>query len=178
MAIIDDRVARLLGALREGGAVAIANAATERLAAMEPEEDASEERIDDGGSTGESYSADGEDAADDRFSRRDPATALRQISVADDVVLARLMLEASLITAIRDELGALREAQAERGGEARFLVEQVTILSEDEETEHDDGSRGDGIGRGLVDGERMRVIEALVQAWSAARDVTRESIGG
>ncbi len=177
MAIIDDRVARLLNALREGGAVATANAATERLAAMEPDEDASEDSIDDEGPIDESYGTDGEESPDDRFSRRDSATALRQLSVADDVVLARLRLEASLIKAIRDELGMLREAQAERGEEARFLVEQVTVLSEDEETEPDDGRRGAGSGKGLVDGERMRIIEDLERAWSAARDVTRESIG-
>jgi len=124
LAIIADRVARLLDALRDGGAVAIANAATERLAAMEPDEDASEDSIDDGGPIDESHGADGEESPDDRFSRRDPTTALRQIFVADDVVLARLRLEASLIKAIRDELGILREAQAERGEEARFLVER------------------------------------------------------
>jgi hypothetical protein len=178
LAIIDDRVARLLDALRDGGAVAIANAATERLTAMEPDEDASDDRTDDGGPIDGSYGGDGEESPDDRFSRRDPATALRQISAADDVVLARLRLEASLINAIRDELGMLREAQAERGEEARFLVEQVMVVSDDEETESDDGRRGVGSGKGLVDGERMRIIEDLEQAWSAARDVTRGLIGG
>lgn len=136
---------------------------------MEPDEDASEDSIDDEGPIDGSYGTDGEESSDDRFLRRDSATALRQISVADDVVLARLMLEASLIKAIRDELGMLREAQAERGEEARFLVEQVTVLSEDEETEPDDGRRGTGSGKGLVDGQRTRIIEDLERAWSVAR---------
>ncbi|MBD8546012.1 hypothetical protein [Sphingomonas sp. CFBP 8760] len=178
MPIIDHRVALLLDALREGGAVAIANAAVERLVDMEPDDDPPEDGIDDDGLAdgGDDDPTADKDSSDDGFSRRDPAIALRQLAVADEIVLGRLRLEASLMKAIPDELGRLREAQADRGEESGFLVDEVTILQGDDATDPGEPGRAVGFESGLADEARSRVIVSLEQAWSTASDLTRESI--
>ncbi len=144
---------------------------------MGDDEDLPEEGIDDEGAEDEDDDAPvDEDASDDGFSRRDPAIALRQLEIADDIVLGRLRLEAMLMKAIPEELGRLREAQADRGEEAGFVVDEVMVLEDDEAAETDERGREVGVGSGLADEARSRVIVSLERAWSTASALTKESI--
>lgn len=183
--VIDREIALLLSALRDGGAVAIADAVVGRLSAMSTAEDdpSMDDSEHDGGQVvddevEEETDGEGETSAEGT-SALHRSVAIRQLNLADQVVLERLRLEAALISAIPDELKSIREIQSARGDEALFEVEAVTILTgagEDPDSEAD--RDGEAREREIANDRAMNAVTALERAWSTASESTRGAILG